>query len=159
MKPLLVGELNPYGDDDYFALYPRPLYASGHRLCEMVMGLKEADYLERFDRINLCYRRFSIPVARQNAAGIFKARPGGTIVLFGQKAATAFGLESNPFTHLRLRSVESADGRLVVAPAEAGDASARTVVQIPHPSGLNRVWNAPGAFGRAREVLKSAGVL
>ncbi len=27
------------------------------------------------------------------------------------------------------------------------------VVSLPHPSGLNRLWNQPGAVRRAREIL------
>ncbi len=32
-------------------------------------------------------------------------------------------------------------------------------VVLPHPSGLNRFWNRPGAFEGARELLREAGAL
>ena len=158
MKPLLVGELNPYGDDDHFALYPRPERASGHRLCTLVMGLREADYLRRFDRANLCYRKWSIVEARRRASELLKARPCErqpdgppiypTIVLLGSKVCSAFGVEYAPFS--------------ITTHFEAwADLSYReyTAVVLPHPSGLCRTWNEPGAFDKARVALVAAGVL
>ena len=32
-------------------------------------------------------------------------------------------------------------------------------IVLPHPSGLNRMWGEPGAFDRARAVLREAGAL
>jgi hypothetical protein len=52
-KPLLVGEVNPYGGDPYYALYPAPDGCSGHRLCYLILGMRREDYLESFERINL----------------------------------------------------------------------------------------------------------
>lgn len=70
MKPLLVGEANPYGSDPAFALYPSPPGCSGDRLCRLVMGLDPDDYLERFERANLCPRRWSLAEARTRAADL-----------------------------------------------------------------------------------------
>lgn len=145
-KPLLVGEANPYGIDPAYALYPLPERASGHRLCTLVMGLEIRDYLRRFDRVNLCPQRWSEPVAREQAARI-RADRGiwDHIVLLGAKVSRAFGEDYKPFTWSQKAWPES--GR------------AHTVVVLPHPSGLCRAWNEPGAFEKAREVLRCSGVL
>lgn len=139
MKPLLVGEANPYGGDPYYALYPYPRGCAGHRLCEKVMGLTDREYLERFDRVNLCPTRWRAKEARDNAVQLAIERMGGVVVLLGAKVTRAFGFPfapfSPPFTDLM------------------------TVVILPHPSGLSRAWNAPGSYERARAVLREAGAL
>lgn len=67
MKPLLVGEANPYGGDPAYALYPYPRGCSGHRLCEKVMGLTDREYLDCFERVNLCPTKWSMRQARARA--------------------------------------------------------------------------------------------
>lgn len=143
MKPLLVGEANPYGGDPAYALYPLPERASGDRLCRLVMGLERRDYLERFDRVNLCPERWSAPLSRFNAQRIM-AGDHTKVVLLGAKVAGAFGFDFKTcaFGH-----------RKADAPG------AKTYVVLPHPSGLCRAWNEPGAFERARATLAQAGVL
>jgi hypothetical protein len=141
MKPLLIGELNPYGDDDHFALYPRPERASGHRLCTLVMGLREHDCLERFDRANLCYRKWSLPAARERAKTLLSDPGRSRIVLLGAKVCKAVGFDYVPFTTFKWIGVD------------------RVTVTLPHPSGLNRTWNEPGAFKKAQDILRQVGVI
>lgn len=150
MKPLLVGEANPYGGDPEFALYPHPRGCSGHRLCEKVMGLTDREYLARFDRVNLCPERWVGKQARARADALRAEYRGGVLVLLGAKVTRAFGLLFDPFLVER---------RGPVWPATASDAHTTTCVVLPHPSGLSRAWNAPGAFDRARAALREAGVL
>lgn len=140
LRPLLVGELNPYGADPKYALYPLPEGASGDRLCRLVMGLQRAEYLRRFDRVNLCVGKWSMKAARSEAQRIYDDPPR-RIVLLGRKVAAAFGFgaAAPPFSSMR-----------------AGEAA---IVLLPHPSGLCREWNEPGAFDRARAVLRETGVL
>lgn len=127
VKPLLVGEANPYGGDPYFALYPHPEGCSGHRLCCLILGMRRADYLREFERVNLCWRDWDAREARQRAIELSKViRPR---ILLGAKVARAFGLV--PFKPFTLE-----DG-------------GRTLV-LPHPSGLSRSWNDAGAYQRAR---------
>jgi hypothetical protein len=145
-RPLLVGEANPYGADPEFALYPSPPGCAGDRLCRLVMGLDPDDYLERFDRTNLCPGRWAARQARATAGGIRAARKGGgLVVLLGAKVCAAFGLEFRPFTTI-WRHTD-------LGPADVCGAI------LPHPSGLSRAWGRPGAFERARAVLREAGVL
>jgi hypothetical protein len=143
MRPLLVGEANPYGSDPAFALYPSPPGCSGERLCRLVMGLDPDDYLEQFDRMNLCAGKWRTIDARVAATSLVLQanREGRTLVLLGTKVAKAFGCFGvKPFTFFR-------------APAGA------LLVRLPHPSGLCREWGKPGAYDRARSVLRGAGVL
>lgn len=131
MRPLLVGEANPWGSDPEFALYPLPEHASGGRLARF-LGLSHGQYLRLFDRRNLCPSRWSMPEARAQAE-LIRAEGREHVVLLGAKVAKAFGLPYLPFTrsaHLFL---------------------------LPHPSGLNRIWNQPDAVPRARSLL--AGLL
>ncbi len=39
MKPLFVGESNPYGNPERFDLYPEPANSAGGRLCRLVLGV------------------------------------------------------------------------------------------------------------------------
>jgi hypothetical protein len=136
VKPLLVGESNPYGSSPAFALYPSPQGCTGHRLCHLIMALDEDDYLERFDRANLCVGKWSVPKAREAALALSLKHDDGVIVLLGAKVCTGFGLPFRPF-----------------------EAVGPNRVVLPHPSGLNRMWGEPDAFERARAVLREAGVL
>lgn len=139
MRPLLVGEANPYGGDPYYALFPFPENSAGGRLCHKVLGLSQREYLSRFDRANLCATRWRAREARNSAIRIEVERAGFVAVLFGAKVARAFGLPFTPF--------EPPVKRLM------------TFVVLPHPSGRCRAWNEPGAFDRARTALRAAGAL
>lgn len=160
MKPLLVGEANPYGADPEYALYPLPERASGDRLCRLVMGLRRVEYLQRFDRVNLCPQRWSAPQSRDNAIDILRSQRL-RIVLLGAKVCGAFGLAYEPFsahasplggTRILERVPPDENVKVDLGPT-------RVVVILPHPSGLCRAWNEPGAFEKARKTLVWAGVL
>src|SRR5438552_4023849 len=130
-KPLLVGEMNPYGGDEYYALFPAPDGCAGHRLCCHILGMHRKSYLEAFERRNLCWGRWSMAEAYRRAAELRLHR--GPLILLGSKVARAFEfVPFEPFTT-----------------ADAG----RTLV-LPHPSGLCRMWNEPGAVERARGLVK-----
>jgi hypothetical protein len=147
VRPLLIGEANPYGGDPEFALYPAPPNCAGDRLCRKVMGLDPDDYLDRFDRTNLCPREWRAREARERASTIQIERKGGVLVLLGAKVTRAFGIFFVPFL---------VEQRGPVWPA---DDTCTTYVVLPHPSGLSRAWHAPGSFDMARETLRKAGVL
>jgi hypothetical protein len=155
LKPLLVGESNPYQTNArmamHFALHPDPPHASGGRLCFFVMGLDAETYLRSFDRVDLCHPKWSLPQAREHAQALVSARSEiDVIVMCGTKVANAFGVPFNPFT---ITQGVHVDG--IYRPCQFGP----RVVVLPHPSGLNRMWHEPNAVERAREVLREAGVL
>lgn len=135
-RPWLIGELNPFGGDPDMALYPLPENSSGGRLAR-TLGLSRTDYLRAFERRNLCTEKWRLSLARC-AAGQFLAEANGApIVLLGAKVCAAFAVPFAPFTGY-------VDER---APAHP------LVVVLPHPSGLNRMWNQPGAQDRARALV------
>lgn len=140
MKPLLVGEQNPYGSHPDYAMYPEPEGCAGHRMCHRVIGLGADDYMERWARINLCPRAWSARVAKANAATILEVWHA-PIVMLGSKVSRAFGFGFVPFSH------------------EALPNAGAFRVTLPHPSGLCRIWNEPLAFERAREQLRAVGAI
>lgn len=167
MRPLLVGEANPYQADpglaQHYALYPDPPGCAGWRLCKLVMGLEPADYLKRFDRVNLCDGKWSTKEAKERAWALLGTRQElhtdrarcdvsydmqRPLVLFGAKVARAFGQDFRPFTWQKVF-----DQKGLIFP------TSHPIVTLPHTSGLSRAWNEPGAFERARAVLREAGVL
>lgn len=141
MRPLLVGEANPYGSDPRYALYPEPERSAGGRLCRLIMRLTVKQYIGSFDRANLCAQKWSIREARLTAHRLLgDPAPRAAIVLFGAKVCSAFGVKFDPFS-------VGASG--VGCP----------LVILPHPSGRNLIWNDLGSFDRARAALREGGVL
>lgn len=124
MRPLLVGESNPYGSDPRFALYPLPERSAGGRLCRLVLGMRMAEYLRAYDRANLCDGRWSAPTARSEAARLATTR-AAPIVLLGARVASAFALDFEPFTDDPPRRVRRGGLRLRVEPGRAARARGR----------------------------------
>ncbi len=143
--PVFVGELNPYTDrDPRYDLYCEPERSAGARLQTLICGLHKRTYLIRCGRRNLCRGAWSMAAARAEAVNVREVcRVDGlrrnaivagarTVpVLLGAKVCRAFDVEYRPF--------EYHDPDVVV---------------LPHPSGLCRAWNEPGAFDRARYLLR-----
>ncbi len=134
-KPIIVGESNPFGGDEYYAMYPEPEGCAGDRLCRLVMGLSRSTYLRQFERSNLLRGdRWSAPAARIASDALRERFSGSDVwILLGRKVATAFELSD-------------------VAPASAVYRYRRYIV-LPHPSGRNRAWNDRDLFRRCREIL------
>lgn len=132
-KPVLIGELNPYGGDPYYALYPAPDGCSGHRLCCQILGMQRAHYLDAFERVNLCAGKWSLPLAREAARTLWLK--SDRLILCGAKVSAAFNLPFRPFD---------------VATFASG-----STLTLPHPSGLNRMWGEPGMIERAREAVRA----
>src|SRR6185369_847576 len=119
----IVGESNPYGADPYYALYPAPDGCSGHRLCCLILGMHRHTYLDTFERVNLCEGRWSMKDARAKAQSLWPHK--GKFILLGVKVARAWEVNPwEPFIQI--------DGG--------------TTLLLPHPSGLCRLWQEPGAF-------------
>jgi hypothetical protein len=145
LKPILVGEANPYGADPGYALYPLPEIATGGRLAR-ILGMNECEYLRAFERRNLCPTTWSAKASRAGVARILgKALLDGheeaaPLILLGAKVMRAFGYEFEPFTKHRvlLRSRSAPQWR----------------VCLPHPSGRNLLWNDPRSAQRARELVR-----
>jgi uracil-DNA glycosylase len=139
VRPLLVGEAPGLRTSG-------PAFggggASGRRLARLA-GL--ARLAEVFDCVNLLdawpgpagkASAFPLGRAREAATALLEERgPGQVVVCVGSRVWAAFGLR----------------------PAESLTAVAREgtcFVLIPHPSGVNRWWNEPGAEERAGRFLR-----
>lgn len=127
MKVILVGELNPYGQDPRYALYHEPEHASGARL-RRILGLRITTYVGLTKR-NLCIGRWSMKAAQAAARQILK-EDWDCVVMLGAKVKAAFGVKLDAF---------SGQGVLVA---------------LPHPSGRNPAWNYINAAHEARELMK-----
>jgi hypothetical protein len=132
-KPLIVGESNPYGGDDYYALYPAPDGCSGHRLCCLILGMDPDTYLDVFERCNLLRGKWSAPAAREQARLLWERPSSPRFILLGSKVAAAFQVPFVPF--------EISEGG--------------TMLVLPHPSGRNPVWGKTGVIERARAAVLS----
>jgi len=141
MKPVLVGEANPYGADPRYALYCEPANSAGGRLCNLILQMGRNEYVRTFDRVNLCPSKWSMKVARARAHELRVA--GAPLVLFGSKVCAAFDVDFEPFWAGRL-----SDTTGLWVPA----------VILPHPSGLCRLWNEgagqPANFARAGQLIR-----
>lgn len=149
MKPVIVGESNPYGPDEEFALYPAPHGCAGWRLCHLVMRLDPDVYVESFERVNLLHQaRWSAPLARDAARQLVQHYPeiDRIWILLGSKVSSAFGLQYAAPTVVVGRPAEW-EHRDVLCP--------RTIVTLPHPSGRSRAWTDRGMFERCRDVLRT----
>ncbi len=131
-KVLIVGESNPFGGGDEFALYPAPDGCSGHRLCCLILGMRQDDYLEAFDRCNLVQGKWSIVAARKKAESLRNRR----VILCGSRVCAAFGVPFQPL--LPLMAAEYLD----------------TLI-LPHPSGRNLIWNQDGIMEDVRTLVSS----
>lgn len=139
---------NPYSSDPGFALYPEPRGATGDRLCRVVLGMEAHDYLRHFVRVNTVVGPWSPARGLRGATEVFKQLPAGvTVVLLGRQVWDAWRrvipgrLPGKTWEPFRVHTDGVRD---------------LTFVLFPHPSGLCRVWNDPGALSRARVVLRLA---
>lgn len=147
-KILFVGEDNPYGSAEEYALYPRPDNCSGHRLMR-ILGLSEEQYLDDdlIARQNLCIGSWSMKGARAAARVIVQYPIVHTIVMLGRKVTTAF-LDERGYEDL---------GQFGTHTLPAFGRNSRPIelhlIHFPHPSGRNaRLWTT-AAQARARDML------
>ena len=97
MRVVLVGEVNPFGSEPRFALWPRPAHASGARLMR-ILGLRERTYVG-LTRINLCTSAWSLSEARTRASKLIgRVADGGVVVGLGRKVAMTFRVTGPMFS-------------------------------------------------------------
>lgn len=137
MSVAIVGELNPYGSDQRYALYHEPRNASGDRL-RRILGLSVRSYVP-LSKYNLCDREWLTLAARARAADILRMHT--VVITLGAKVRRAFyywrfgpGAAAVPYAHI---------GEDLV------------MIALPHPSGLCRAWNEPGIVEQARGLVKT----
>ena len=134
-RPLIVGESNPYPCAPLAPDFPN---SSGARLLRMIneagtMYLSE--YEHAFDRRNLCRRNWSDRVAERSGRILRgELKEGDVVVLLGHKVRRAVGVPPvDTFGTLILHGV--------------------TFYCVPHPSGLNRLYNDPAVRRHVGRLL------
>jgi len=154
---VLVGERNPYGPAEEFALYCWPEGSAGHRL-RRILGVDEDRYLA-FRRLNLCSGPWDRTAARRSAARLYDelaawtGRPSPVVILLGTKASEAFA-------SLTIASRAGLARPCGLSRWEIGaDALERARwLSLPHPSGLCRAWG-PGMWSPGGTVDRSRALL
>jgi len=131
VRALIVGECPGPSTSWATPLFPDPPTSSAGRLVEM-SALEPGEYLGHFYRRNLCDgKQWRYSEARRRARAIvtalFDAPRDLRVVLCGQKVAGAFDLERHGFWRpIKLETRQ-------------------TAVVVPHPSGVNRIYNRKDA--------------
>lgn len=129
MTVWLIGESNPFGDPE-MALWYEPVGCSGDRL-RVILGHSPDEYVRLYRRRNLLQLRpgesWSAPRARDAAEELRRETEAeDALVLCGAKVASAFRVDYIALYRLNLPRADAGHLRVLV---------------IPHPSGLNRMWN------------------
>ena len=94
------------------------------------------EYLERFDRVNLCQYKWSRVRARIAAVRLCQRTPDYVrVILLGRRVSDSFRIEYEPLTRVDVFLV------------------------LPHPSRLSRVWNDPTMMDKTRNFLRGEGVI
>lgn len=140
----LVGETNPYQDDPEdsirYAMYPEPEESAGGRLCNLILGMHQRDYLRSFERRNLLAGPWEGKGVRERARASaaclsWEMSEGDVVLMLGKKVFDSFF----PGEVWLLFDVHQRCGR-------------RHLV-LPHPSGLNRFWNEFLSYAHVRTFL------
>jgi hypothetical protein len=112
----------------------------GRRIARLA-GVPLATYLHRTIRINIYDQppeRWNRGEARKRAKAILaELTPGARVVIFGRKAIDACGFAG--YGQWQWMTMWRPNGNV-------------EVMLMPHPSGRNRWWNAPGNVALARHV-------
>lgn len=132
---VLVGEMPPESMGRCLPLFPDPPGSAGGRLLK-ISGMPPAVYLGRFFRYNLFdeHCKWTIEAARERAARLraWMLTVDGDlrVLVFGQRVGQAFGLDG---FFIRRAEVHG----------EGENSRTHELVCIPHPSGLNTMYNDP----------------
>lgn len=137
----IVGELNPYGADPRYALYHEPAGASGDRL-RRILGLTVRSYVS-LTKYNLCVGKWSAPLARERAAEIWDEHR--TIIMLGSKVRSGFD---------DLIGKSGTSSKPPLGYGFLNDDISHRLIWLPHPSGLNQMWNDRTNVLRSRELVE-----
>lgn len=127
----------------------------GKFLAEDLLGMKQEDMLLQFEFVNVLERwpgkglngdLFPLAKAKVGARRLVEHMRNRTVVLLGHNVARAFGCEK--FQYFRWYDVRHPDNNNVVI--------AKRCAIVPHPSGVNRLWNLKNNRLVARKFLMEA---
>lgn len=141
MRPVIVGQQPASEADEGVSLPIRP-GTSGSRLLGM-MNLSQEEFERDFIRINVSPAYdpdgFTPSYHRHHVTNLLPLLEGRKVCLLGPAVADAFGLRRSSYDYCHFFD-------------HPGEWHILLVV-IPHPSGLNRLYNDPSMIKRVREVL------
>lgn len=153
MKLLFIGQApgKPRFEGDAPGRAFNPIFsASGRRLASFTgydfMMKNEFvnlfnDWTGRDDSCNPKGDAFPLAAAKIRANAVAATLHGRTVILVGENVASAFGLRAPLFFAWR-----GGDGSVIPACC--------WFTVVPHPSGVNRWWNAPTNNGRAKKFFR-----
>jgi hypothetical protein len=142
-RSAFVGERNPYGGGQEYALFPVPDHATGARLMR-ALGITRASYMTALDRYNLFSR------ATQSAE-VTSARVDELLSRYEVVYALGRSVHDSIVKRVRATTGEEVD-RAWFSSTRCGTC---TVVVVPHPSGLNRLWNRADTASTLRQIVRS----
>jgi len=131
---------------------------AGKFLAEELMGITQEQMLRDHDFVNVLDRwpgkgingdLFPLAKARIAARGLTENLRDRVVILLGNNVARAFGCDK--FEYFRWYEVRHPDNNNVVI--------AKRCAIIPHPSGVNRLWNLKNNRIVARKFLMSAVIM
>lgn len=141
MNPILVGMLNPHTLDPKMALAPirgaKNGATAGMKLFMLLnqrRPVSRREYLDRFDRINLCLGTWSEDHARRRAIELERTWRDRHVVLLGAAVRTAFEIPSR-------------------GPLNIYERNSNTFFMLPHPSGKTIWYNDEVNRARAADLL------
>ena len=153
---LLVGEDNPQSARPEHALFPYPEGCAGNRLQEKILRVPRADYLAMW-RTNLCCPTWSTRAAKLRGRVLLdRGAPWDLIVCLGAKVAGVmidFATNSSKYPEWEPFTVRVAVNS--IPPSKEIPTPMLRMVYLPHPSGRNRVWNAPGPRARVLPLMRT----
>ena len=141
-KPVLVGQAPGRRSDPL-----RPFSGSSGARLERHLGIAAGTLGDCFELRNLIDRYpgrkegakgdgWDAAAARDRARALRRELEGRAFVLAGRKVAAAFGVAETPyFVWARF------------------DGTKTSYAVIPHPSGVDRVWNSPATAARLRDLV------
>lgn len=140
MKTVFVGQQpNSYADEG--SALPIHAGSTGQKLVTM-MGVTPAAFEQNFIRVNVSAihdpEGFTPSYHRHSARNMLPLLEGRRVVLLGPAVASAFDWDRNDYTYCRF--YDHPDFHILWA-------------VIPHPSGLNRLYNDPEVKRQVEELL------
>lgn len=147
-RVLIVGEVNPYGQDPSYALYHLPERAAGHRLQSVIMGVEARRWYLPMWRTNLCTTSWEKGDAIERVKVLLGAdAPWTTVVMLGVKVAKAFAFHTG-------QDAKAFQDYASFRPPGPSSGPAIRFVALPHPSGRNASSWAGTAVEDARNLLR-----
>jgi len=141
MQIVFIGQQPATPDDEGQPLIIKP-NSSGERL-QKWMGVTPVQFEEHFMRVNLNpwadTDEFTPGHHVAAARNLYELLYGRRVVLLGPSVAEAFGIRRKSFTYFHFYDHPEAHFLFSV---------------MPHPSGLNRLYNNPATVGQAKKFLR-----